>query len=114
MCLPSTSLQELINDVRAQQRSRKTREPSTATIVDFAIHDPTVDFKQASFRDSSPELGLVGVLSGPVRSHSCSEQCRLLQLFQTKSLDTLSTNDEFIPHLRNLLLYHVVSGQLSL
>jgi uncharacterized surface protein with fasciclin (FAS1) repeats len=33
-----------------------------------------------------------------------------LQLFQTKSLDTLSTNDEFIPHLRNLLLYHVVSG----
>jgi hypothetical protein len=27
-------------------------------------------------------------------------------------LDTLLTNNEFIPHLANLLLYHVLAGEL--
>jgi hypothetical protein len=79
MCLPSTSLQELINDVRAQQRSRKVREPSTATIVTTLLSTirPSTSNKRP-FRDSSPSCGLVGVLSRPRSVHTlCSEQCRL-------------------------------------
>jgi uncharacterized surface protein with fasciclin (FAS1) repeats len=95
----------------AQQRDllKETREPSTATIGlllswirpstsnkrPFGIHHPSWSCWSA------------------VRPRPFTLLLRTmppLQLFQTKSLDTLSTNDEFIPHLRNLLLYHVVSG----
>jgi hypothetical protein len=105
--------QELINDVRTTREiSKQNKGTFHRQLLDFAIpHDPTVDFKQASFRDSSPELVLLE-LSGPVRSHSCSEQCRLCS--SSRRNRGYSSTNEFIPHLRNLLLYHVVSGSFSL
>jgi transforming growth factor-beta-induced protein len=54
--------------------------------------------------------GLVQMLSGPGPFTLFAPTNTAFGALPDDFVDTLSTNDEFIPHLRNLLLYHVFSG----
>jgi hypothetical protein len=74
--------QELINDVRAE-RSRKTREPSTATIG-LAIARSDRRLQTSVLSGFITRVSLVGVLSGPVR-YTLAPNNAALQLFQAKS-----------------------------
>lgn len=56
--------------------------------------------------------GLVGALSGPGPFTLFAPNDDAFGAVPAELLELLLTNDEFIPHLQNLLLYHVLAGKI--
>jgi transforming growth factor-beta-induced protein len=80
----------------------------TATIVDFVVGNPDL----TSLAAAVVRAGLVDTLNseGPFTLFAPNDSA--FGAVPVAILNTLLTNDEFIPHLVNLLLYHVLTAEV--
>jgi uncharacterized surface protein with fasciclin (FAS1) repeats len=86
----------------------KGKGASQDKIIDFVIKNPNL----TSLSRALSRAGLVDTLnsSGPFTVFAPNDGA--FGAVPANILNTLLTNDEFIPHLVNLLLYHVLHGEL--
>jgi transforming growth factor-beta-induced protein len=82
--------------------------PEEETIVDFVVGNPDL----TSLTAAVVRAGLVDALNsgGPFTLFAPND--RAFGALPSEIVNTLLTNDEFIPHLTDLLLYHVLDAEL--
>jgi uncharacterized surface protein with fasciclin (FAS1) repeats len=78
------------------------------TIVDFVVGNPEL----TALTTAVVRAGLVDALNSDGPFTLFAPNNGAFGALPSAVLSTLLTNDEFIPHLVNLLLYHVVSGEV--
>jgi transforming growth factor-beta-induced protein len=82
--------------------------PEEATVVDFVVGNANL----TALTTAVARAGLVDTLNGPGMFTLFAPNDDAFAAVPDVLFDTLMTNDEFIPHLTDLLLYHVLGDEL--